>query len=91
MNTNDAQNTVRQVGDCALNVKAFLLQNKLMVNDDKTIFMLIGSSYWLKKLEVSSFQMGEVNINAADDTRNLGVIFDKEMNFEKKTYLNNLW
>ncbi len=83
VNTSDAQYTVRQVGECALNVKTFLLQNKLMVNDDKTIFMLLGSSYWLKKLDMSSFQMGEVEIKAADDTRNLGIIFDKEMNFEK--------
>ena len=74
VNTDDAEKTVNQVKECTHNVKRFLLQNKLMVNDDKTIFMLLGSSYWLNKLNMSSFLMGETEIKAADDTLNLGII-----------------
>ena len=32
---------------------------------------------------MSDFQMGDVEIKAPDDTRNLSIIFDKEMNFQK--------
>ena len=66
-------------------VKTLLLQNKLMVNDNETILMLLGSPYWLSKLNLSSIQMGNIEIETVDD-----VIFDDEMNFEKHNIISTI-
>ncbi len=83
INEEEARVTLGKVKDGIQRVKTFLLQNKLMVNDDKTILMLLGSTYWLNKLDLKAIHIGDIEIEAVDDTKNLGVIFDKEMNFEK--------
>ncbi len=83
INREDAKDTICKVKEGVAKVKAFLLQNKLMVNDDKTILMFLGSTYWINKLNLSAIQIGDIEIEAVDDTKNLGIIFDKEMNFEK--------
>ena len=54
-------------------------ENRLKLNDDKTEFILIGSKYWLSKLQFDSITIGNANIKAVDKARNLGIIFDKEM------------
>ncbi len=82
------QEMLRKVQNCLNAVRRFLLENKLKVNDDKTVLMLIGNNYWLDKLDFDSIYVGDTNVKAVDNTRNLGIIFDKEMNFEdhiKKT------
>ena len=45
--------------------------------------MFLGSTYWLNKLHLTEMHIGEIEIRAVDDTKNQGVIFDKEMIFEK--------
>ncbi len=54
-------------------------ENRLKLNDDKTEFILIGSKYWLSKLQFDCITIGNAKIKAVDKARNLGIIFDKEM------------
>ena len=58
-----------------MKVRTFLFQIKLMVGNDKTILMFLGSTYWLNKLDISTIQLGDIELKAVDDTKNLGIIF----------------
>ena len=73
---------IQRVHRCIKAVRKFLLDNKSKVNDDKTVLMLIGTPYWLSYLDFDSIQVGEATIKAVDSTINLGIKFDKEMDFE---------
>ncbi len=74
--------TLNKIKNCIAEVKDFLMSNKLKVNDDKTIFMLLGAQYWLNKLNLNNIQIGETIVEPVDHTKNLGVIFDKEMTMQ---------
>ncbi len=80
----DAQEeTVLKVSKCIEKVKEFMLVNRLKINDDKTVFMLLGSKYWINKLNLTKFKMGDTEICPVDETKNLGIIFDREMTMQK--------
>ena len=74
---------LKRIYKCIEKVRAFLFENKLKVNDDKTIFMLLGSAYWLSHVDFQTIRVGSTDVSAVDDTQNLGVISYKEMTFEK--------
>ncbi len=59
-----------------------MLSNKLMINDGKTIFMTIGNSPHLKKLNFESISVGEDTIFISETARNLGVTFDSGMTMQ---------
>ena len=72
-----------RVQKCLDIVRRFLRTNKLKVNDDKTVLLLIGSKYWLSHVDFDTINVGNVEVKAVESTRNLGVIFDKEMKLEE--------
>ncbi len=81
----DSQNHARnQVGSCLRKIKSFMLENRLKLNDDKTEFILIGTKYWLNKVQFDNIDIGNTNIKAVDKARNLGIIFDKEMGMDSQ-------
>ncbi len=79
----EQNDTIKKIENCIDKVKDFLFTNKLKVNDDKTIFMLLGTKYWLSKLNLTSIKIGNTHIKPVDSTKNLGVIFDKEMSLNE--------
>ncbi len=72
----------RQVEDSISEVRDWMLVNKLMINDGKTVFMIIGNSPHLKKLEFDSITVGDESIPSSDNNRNLGVVFDSGMTMQ---------
>ena len=86
---------VSKMEKCITDIRNFLHENKLCNNGDKTELLLIGAPQQLKKLQVSSIKIENVEIKTLDHVRNLGVIFDKSMTMEnqvkkmcKNTYFN---
>src|SRR3989454_7020519 len=57
--------------------------NRLSVNPSKTEYMLIGNSRQRAKLTSTSLTFCGNNLTPVDSCRNLGVVFDKELSFEK--------
>ena len=53
--------------------------NYLKLNDDKTDFIILGSSCNLAKVKTSSIQIGEHIISKSDCVRNIGALFDASM------------
>ncbi len=57
-------------------------------NDDKTEFLIIGTPGQLKKVNFKDIHICEADVSSSEQARNLGIIFDKEMN--SKTQINNI-
>lgn len=65
-----------------------MLQNRLMINDGKTVFMLIGNAPHLKKLSIDSINVGSESISVSEGSKNLGVTFDSAMSM--KSHINTV-
>lgn len=76
------ENAKQQIETCIKEIKTFMTANKLKLNDDKTEFLIIGSSHWLSKVEFDTIIIDQTDIKASNEARNLGIIFDKEINCE---------
>ncbi len=74
--------TLSKINTCINKIKEFMILNKLKINDDKTIFMSIGNKYWTEKLDINSINIGDIEIETSNSTKNLGIIFDTEMTLQ---------
>ena len=77
-NCSDQIDNITKMESCINDIKDWMVQNRLQLNDNKTEFLIIGTSQQLRKVHFHSIQVGNSSIIAADKVRNLGVIFDKE-------------
>ncbi len=75
--------TMLKINTCIDKIKEFMLVNKLKINDEKTIFMVLGTDYWTEKLKMESIKIGNTEIKSSNSTKNLGIIFDKEMTLQE--------
>ncbi len=57
-------------------------------NDDKTECLIIGIPGQLQNVNVKDIHIREVEVSSSEQARNLGIIFDKEMN--PKAQINNI-
>ncbi len=71
--------TLLKINTCIDKIKEFMFANKLKINDEKTIFMVLGTNYWTETLNKNSIKIGDTQIESSNSTKNLGIIFDKEM------------
>jgi hypothetical protein len=74
--------SVKVVEACITEVRAWLVSQKLKFNDLKTEFLIIGTRQQLKKIEINSIRVGDVNIKPAESVRDLGAWFDKNMSMD---------
>ena len=73
---------------CVTDLRDFLHKNKLCNNADKTEFLMVGTPYQLKKLQINSICVDNTEIRMVDNVKNLGVFFDKHLTMEKQ--VNNM-
>ena len=69
-------------------VRAWMLANKLKLNDDKTVFLLLGRPSKTRRVSLSSFPMGDTDIPKSEFGTNLGTIWDHEMSMARQ--VNNI-
>lgn len=70
------------IQECIVDIKLWMLKNKLKLNDEKTEFMVIGYRTQTAKVSVDSIAIGQSVIKAKKDLRNLGVTFDSQMTMD---------
>ena len=58
-------------------VKVWVVQNKLQLNDDKAEILLVGSAPGIDL--PSSVRVGQSDISFSSAARNLGVVYDSEL------------
>ena len=69
--------------NCIAHVRSWMINDKLMLNDDKTEFLVIGTSKQLSKVSVNSIRVGDVDVTPVHSAKNLGSWFDSHMDMEK--------
>ena len=69
--------------NCIADVRSWMINDKLMLNDDKTEFLVIGMSKQLSKVSVSSIRVGDVDVIPVHSAKNLGSWFDSHMDIAK--------
>ena len=85
-NPNDKQSEEEALSKlelCVKDIRVWMLQNKLKLNDDKTEFLILGKKAHRSKITTESVQIGETSAQPTEHVRNLGVIFDSEMKLDK--------
>ena len=73
---------------CIRDIRTWMVQDKLRLNDAKTEFLIIGTRAQLNKVTISDLQVGEVKVSAVHSVRNLGAWFDANMNMI--THINSI-
>ena len=65
---------------CIREVRAWMSQNMLKLNDDKTEILLLGSAYNLKQFSSVAIKVGDTEIPSKLSVNNLGSVFDAKLN-----------
>ena len=73
---------------CIQEIRSWMRQNLLKLNDEKTEFLLFGSRQQLSKVSLPSITIGDSQITPSSQARNLGVIFDSTMTL--KPHISNI-
>ena len=64
---------------CIDDIRNWMLNDKLKLDDDKTEFLIIGASQQLAKVTISSLRVGNSAITPVSSARNLGSWFDAKL------------
>ena len=83
MDQTEARSTMER---CIRAVRAWLIVDKLKLNEDKSEFMLIGTRQQLSKVRTDSLMVGDTQVKSVSEARNLGVWFDS--NFQFRSHIN---
>ena len=59
---------------CIKDIRKWLTDGRLLLNDTKTEFLVIGTRQQLSKLRSSSIEVGNQKIGRSSSVRNLGVM-----------------
>ena len=70
---------VRNMEDCIRDIHFWMLNNGLKLNDDKTEFLIIGTSQQFEKLDNISIRVGDSDIHPLPIAKNLGSWFDSTL------------
>ena len=77
---NTAQaDAIQAMEKCIDAVRKWMIQDRLMINDDKTEFLLVGTRQQLDKLDSCSITVGNNRISPSPCVRNLGSWFDSNL------------
>lgn len=90
----------QKVESCCLDVKQWMVQNLLKLNDRKTEFILIRSRFMSSRLDLAPMTVGSCQIQPTESARNIGVIFDEFLSHKQHVsgvvksvfcHVSNIW
>lgn len=84
----EANLCIQNLEKCITNIRQWMKENFLKLNDDKTEFLLFGSRQQLLKINVPYIKIGDAQILPSSEARNLGVVFDSCMTL--KPHISNI-
>ena len=77
-NTGEAD-AVIAIENCIRDVCAWMRDDKLMLNDDKTEFLIIGTERQLSRVSVDKIKIGQAEVSPVSSVHNLGTWFDSHL------------
>ena len=86
----EPHNSLAKLNACLSDIWSSMLTNKLKINNDKTELLIIGSPHTHSKLSaVHVLLVGTCTVKPSQCTRNLGVVFDKQVSMVGQ--VTNIW
>ena len=82
-----ADSCITTLDKCIQEIRSWMRQNFLKLNDETTEFLLFGSRQQLSKVSLPFITIGDSQITPSSQARNLGVIFDSTMTL--KPHISN--
>ena len=79
---------VEMMNNCIQDVRTWMLQHKLKINDGKTELIVIGGPKQLPKVKNCSITVGTSTIQPVNKVKNLGMVFDQHMSM--KDHINQV-
>ena len=67
---------------CLEEVRLWMANNYLKLNDEKTDFMILGSRHSLKKITTNSISIGESKIQPKQSVKNIGAVLDNQLKMD---------
>ena len=67
---------------CISDLRTWMIKHKLKINDSKTEFMVLTSSFLKQQFNDLQIKVGNIQIKPSTTARNLGVTFDSNLNLE---------
>ena len=67
---------------CVKEITAWMLCDKLKINDDKTEFVIVGTRQQLSKVHVDSLAVGDAQVSPVQSVKNLGTWIDSNMSLQ---------
>ena len=64
---------------CNKDIRKWMIDGRLLLNDTKTEFLAIGTRHQLSKLRSSSIEVGNKKIDRSSTVRSLGVMLDESL------------
>ena len=74
-----ADSCITTLEKCIQEIRSWMRQNVLKLNDEKTEFLLFGSRQQLSKVYLPFITIGDSQITPSSQARNVGVLFDSTM------------
>ena len=78
----DPRIALEKINLCISDIRTWMIKNKLKINDSKTEFLVLSSSFFKQQFNDFQINVGNTEINLSLSARNLGVIFDCHLNLE---------
>jgi hypothetical protein len=79
LSMDSAEDARARLEACIADIRMWMRQNKLMLNEDKTELLIITPSRLSHKVTMDSIKIGDCTVKASANARNLGAIFDHKM------------
>ena len=73
---------LKSIENCVADIRAWMLSNRLLINDSKTEFIIIGSKQQLSKININEIRVGESTIEPVEVVQSLGMWFDSHMSMD---------
>ena len=81
----DQEASIAAMEACLCDIRSWMINDKLMINDSKTEFMLIGTKAQLQKTKSATLAIGKSIISpSTEPLRNLGAWFDCHFNLNSQ-------
>ena len=74
--SSDADFVIKSMTDCISDIRSWMISDNLMLNDDKTEFLIIGTRQQLAKVNINCIRVGLTDVCPVTVARNLGLWFD---------------
>jgi hypothetical protein len=79
-NAKDSSIAIRRMHDCIEEIRIWMSNNHLKMNNAKTELLLIGNPHVRKQLEgISTFKIGNVSVQPTESARNIGATIDSKL------------